>query len=76
MGITVFAILSVIIGVADFVAILFLGSLLGAAWLQFGAYSSLIGGILAFQGIVLFVLAYGFMNGNHWTWTLGLVLGV
>lgn len=76
MGITVFAILSIIIGVADFVAVLFLGSLLGAAWLQFGVYGSLIGGVLVFQGIVLFVLAYGFLNGNHWAWTLGLIFGV
>jgi hypothetical protein len=57
MGITVFAILSIIIGVADFVAVLLIDSLLRAAWLQLGIYSSLIGGIPAFQGIVLFVLA-------------------
>ncbi len=75
-GITVLAILNIIIGFADFISIFVIGSLTDMAWLQFGTMSWLIGGILVLQGIVLLVLAYGFLGGKAWAWTLGLIFGV
>jgi hypothetical protein len=76
VGITVLTILNIIIGIADLISFLFLGSLMGSDWLQFGAISGLIGGILVLQGIVLFVLAYGFLGGKSWAWILGLIFGI
>jgi hypothetical protein len=75
-GITVLAILNVIIGFADFISVLINCSLTALAWLQFGTMSWLIGGILVLQGIVLFVLVYGFLGGKGWAWTLGLIFGI
>jgi hypothetical protein len=76
IGITVFAILNVIIGFADFISVLIIGGLTDLAWLKFGTMSWLIGGILVLQGIVLFVLVYGFLGGKGWAWTLGLIFGI
>jgi len=75
-GITVLAILNIIIGFADFISIFVIGSLTDMAWLQLGTMSWLIGDILVLQGIVLLVLAYGFLGGKAWAWTLGLIFGV
>ena len=75
-GITVLAIFNIIIGIADFISIFILSSLTDMAWLQFGTMGWLIGGILMLQGIVLLVLAYGFLGGKGWAWALGLIFGV
>jgi len=37
---------------------------------------SVIGVIMVIIGIIGFILAYGYLNGLGWSWTLGLILGI
>jgi len=81
-GVTILAILNVIIGIADFTNIAtILGvnsliSIIGGTLLDLAAVAQIIEGVLVLQGIVLFVVAYGFLGGKSWGWTLGLIFGV
>jgi hypothetical protein len=38
--------------------------MIGVFWFELGANAGLIEGILVLQGIVLFILAYGFFGGR------------
>lgn len=76
LGVTVLAILNIIIGLADLIGGLLLGGSVFLGWFDLGAFAWLIGDIIALQGIVLFLLAYGFMFGKVWAWTLGLIFGI
>jgi len=78
-GVTVLAILNIIIGIGDITNIaplVGIGGMIGVFWLELEAIAGLIEGILVLQGIVLFVLAYGFLGGKGWGWTLGLIFGI
>lgn len=79
LGVTVLAILNIIIGIADMTniaPIVGMGSMIGVFWFDLGTLAWLVEGTLILQGIVLFILAYGFLSGNSWAWTLGLIFGV
>ncbi len=41
-----------------------------------GLIIAVVGGIMVIIGIVSFAVAYGYMNGRGWAWTLGLVIAV
>jgi uncharacterized RDD family membrane protein YckC len=71
------AILNIVVGTVDLIIIAviadhrivinaFRGNLVVAALME---------GILVLQDIMLFVLAYGFLRGKRWAWTLGLIFG-
>jgi len=78
-GVTVLAILNIIIGIADMTniaPIVGTGSMIGVFWLDLEAIAQLIEIVLVLQGIVLFTLAYGFLGGKSWAWTLGLIFGI
>jgi hypothetical protein len=82
IGVTVLAILNAIIGIADLTNIAsILGvnslvSMIGGTLFDLTAVAQIIEGVLVLQGIVLFILAYGFLNGKSWGWALGLIFGV
>jgi hypothetical protein len=81
-GVTILAVLNVIIGIADLTniaTILGVGgliSMIGGTFFDLAGAAVIVEGVLVLQGIVLFVLAYGFVNGKSWGLALGLIFGV
>ena len=39
-----------------------------------GVFVGIVGGIMLIIGIASFAVAYGYLNGRGWAWTLGLVI--
>lgn len=88
-GVTILAILEIIVGIVSLISglaitILFatVGGMMGripeAAPLAalFGAFGAVIGGLLILVSIVCFIIAYGFWKGKGWAWVLGLIFAI
>lgn len=88
-GVTVLAVLEILGGLLFFglgATLLVVAGFIGIAGLwpvrgMFPAFiggliASFVGGIMVIVGILNFVIAYGYLNGRGWAWTLGLVFAV
>jgi hypothetical protein len=84
VGVTILAILEIIVGLVSFfggLGAVILGGVLGGLIGGTGGVAALIGGvviggILVIIGLVSFVIAYGFWKGSGWAWILGLIFAV
>jgi uncharacterized membrane protein YfcA len=87
-GVTILAALQVLAGLVFVifgVMVLIVAGLLGLGGVRpqapmlplfLGPIVAVVGGIMVIIGIVSFAVAYGYMNGREWAWTLGLVVAV
>ena len=88
-GVTILAALQVLAGIVLFglgALVLALAGLLGIIGVRpqvpvfplfLGSFvMGIAGGIMVIIGIISFAVAYGYMNGLGWAWTLGLIIAV
>jgi len=82
VGITILALLEVLIGIVGFLAsLLIIGfsalfSTLPRVGALFGTIGLVVGGIVLFFSLIWLATGVGFIHGRGWSWTLGMIFSV